>query len=78
MLLKMVVEYCQLATDIPSASPEILNRLIELLKVCLSVIFYTLCEIDEDEIFRLFLLLCLLLYGICQIGTRCHLNVYMI
>jgi len=33
MLLKMVIEYCQLATDIPSASPEILNRLIELLKV---------------------------------------------
>jgi len=33
MLLKMVIEYCQLASDIPTASPEILNRLIELLKV---------------------------------------------
>ena len=33
MLLKMVIEYCHLASDIPSASPEILNRLIELLKV---------------------------------------------
>ena len=33
MLLKMIVEYCQLASDIPSAAPEILNRLIELLKV---------------------------------------------
>jgi len=42
MLLKMVVEYCQLASDIPSAAPEILNRVIELLKVIhtISVIFY--------------------------------------
>jgi hypothetical protein len=33
LLLKMVVEYCQCVDDIPSASPDILTRLIELLKV---------------------------------------------
>ena len=38
MLLKMVVEYSQLTSDIPSAAPEILNRLIELLKVLFCVI----------------------------------------
>jgi len=39
MLLKMVVEYCQLTSDIPTATPEILNRLIELLKVQCCVTF---------------------------------------
>jgi len=38
----MVVEYCQLASDIPAASPEILNRLIELLKVCVYFLCYIL------------------------------------
>ena len=33
MLLKMVVEYCECVVDIPSATPDILTRLIELLKV---------------------------------------------
>ncbi|XP_064600313.1 vacuolar protein sorting-associated protein 54-like [Liolophura sinensis] len=32
LLLKMVVEYCQLVDDIPSACPDILTRLIDLLK----------------------------------------------
>jgi len=54
MLLKMVIEYCQLATDIPSASPEILNRLIELLKVWWCVIF---CQCRDQ-----WLLLCWLVY----------------
>ena len=39
MLLKMVVEYCHLTSDIPSTAPEILNRLIELLKVWYCVVF---------------------------------------
>ena len=33
MLLKMVVEYCQCVDDIPSITPDLLNRVIELLKV---------------------------------------------
>lgn len=33
MLVKMVVEYCQFVDDIPTATPDILSRLIELLKV---------------------------------------------
>lgn len=33
MLLKMVVEYCQFIDDIPSATPEILNRLVDMLKM---------------------------------------------
>ena len=33
MLLRMLVQYCQAADDIPSAAPEILNRVAELLKV---------------------------------------------
>ena len=37
MLLKMVVEYCQCVDDIPSAAPELLNRLIELMKVFCSI-----------------------------------------
>lgn len=32
MLLKILVEYCQFIDNIPSATPEILNRLVELLK----------------------------------------------
>jgi len=40
MLLKMVIEYCQLASDIPSVSPEILNRLIELLKVWFCIVLH--------------------------------------
>jgi Vps54-like protein len=35
MLLKIVVEYCQVITDIPFVTPEVLNRLVELLKVYL-------------------------------------------
>lgn len=34
MLLKMVVEYCHCVEDIPTATPDILSRLVELLKVC--------------------------------------------
>ncbi len=33
MLLKMVVDYCSCVDDIPTATPDILSRLIELLKV---------------------------------------------
>ena len=33
MLMKMVGEYCQCVDDIPSAIPDILTRLVELLKV---------------------------------------------
>ena len=33
LLLKMVIEYCQCVTDIPVGSPDIITRLIELLKV---------------------------------------------
>ena len=33
MLLKMVVEYCQCVDDIPAVTPDLLNRIIELLKV---------------------------------------------
>jgi len=33
MLLKMVIEYCQCADDIPSVAPDILTRCIELLKM---------------------------------------------
>ncbi|XP_052275668.1 vacuolar protein sorting-associated protein 54-like isoform X1 [Dreissena polymorpha] len=33
MLLKMVVEYCQCAEDIPSVTPDLLSRLIELLNM---------------------------------------------
>ena len=33
MLLKMVMEYCQCADDIPSVTADILSRLIELLKM---------------------------------------------
>jgi len=47
MLLKMVVEYCQLASDIPAAAPEILNRLIELLKVSLFCWFFYF-RMDSD------------------------------
>lgn len=36
LLLKMLVEYCQLVDDIPSACPDILTRLIDLLKVWLT------------------------------------------
>ncbi|XP_066279264.1 vacuolar protein sorting-associated protein 54-like isoform X1 [Branchiostoma lanceolatum] len=32
LLLKMVLEYCQCADDLPSATPDILTRLVELLK----------------------------------------------
>lgn len=38
MLLKMMVEYCQCVDDIPSAAPDLLTRLVELLKVELSCI----------------------------------------
>ena len=33
MLVKMVVEYCQCVTDIPTAAPDLLTRLVDLLKV---------------------------------------------
>ncbi len=33
MLLKMVVEYCNCVEDLPAAAPDILSRLVELLKV---------------------------------------------
>jgi vacuolar protein sorting-associated protein 54 len=33
MLLKIIIEYCQIITDIPSTTPEVLNRLVELLKM---------------------------------------------
>ncbi|BFZ07694.1 hypothetical protein BsWGS_10733 [Bradybaena similaris] len=33
MLVKMMVEYCQCVVDIPSATPDLLTRLIDLLKV---------------------------------------------
>ncbi|KAK2170701.1 hypothetical protein LSH36_1g18004 [Paralvinella palmiformis] len=33
MLLKMVVEYCHCVEDIPTATPDILSRLVELLKL---------------------------------------------
>ena len=36
MLLKMVCEYCQCVDDIPSAIPDVLTRLVELLKVSLA------------------------------------------
>lgn len=39
MLVKMVVEYCQCVTDIPSATPELLTRLVDLLKVSLTMMF---------------------------------------
>ncbi|KAL3873549.1 hypothetical protein ACJMK2_036648 [Sinanodonta woodiana] len=32
MLLKMIVEYCQIVDDIPSVAPDLLTRLIDLLK----------------------------------------------
>ena len=37
MLLKMVVEYCQCAVDIPAVTPDLLSRVIELLKVSLPI-----------------------------------------
>ncbi|KAK3093216.1 hypothetical protein FSP39_012788 [Pinctada imbricata] len=33
MLLKMMVEYCQCVDDIPSAAPDLLTRLVDLLKI---------------------------------------------
>ena len=33
MLIKMMVEYCQCVVDIPTAAPDLLTRLIDLLKV---------------------------------------------
>ena len=33
LLLKMVVEYCQCVDDIPSVAPDLLTRLVDLLKV---------------------------------------------
>ncbi|CAG5127416.1 unnamed protein product [Candidula unifasciata] len=33
MLIKMMVEYCQCVVDIPSATPDLLTRLVDLLKV---------------------------------------------
>ncbi|XP_005105432.1 vacuolar protein sorting-associated protein 54 [Aplysia californica] len=33
MLIKMMVEYCQCVVDIPSATPDLLTRLIDLLKM---------------------------------------------
>ena len=39
MLLKMVVEYCQCVDDIPTATPDILSRLVELLKVTVIMVF---------------------------------------
>ncbi|KAJ8309174.1 hypothetical protein KUTeg_014048 [Tegillarca granosa] len=33
LLLKMMVEYCQCVNDIPSAASDLLNRLVELLKI---------------------------------------------
>ncbi|XP_076464051.1 vacuolar protein sorting-associated protein 54-like isoform X2 [Babylonia areolata] len=33
MLVKMVMEYCQCVTDIPTAAPDLLSRLVDLLKM---------------------------------------------
>jgi len=33
LLMKMMVEYCQCVDDIPSAAPDLLTRLVDLLKV---------------------------------------------
>lgn len=33
MLIKMVMEYCQCVTDIPNSAPDLLTRLVDLLKV---------------------------------------------
>ena len=33
MLIKMMMEYCQCVVDIPTATPDLLTRLIDLLKV---------------------------------------------
>lgn len=33
LLLKMVVEYCQCVDDIPAVAPDLLTRLVDLLKV---------------------------------------------
>jgi len=45
MLLKIVIEYCQIITDIPSVAPEVLNRLVELLKVTHFTVCYWCCTI---------------------------------
>lgn len=41
MLLKMVVEYCQCAEDIPTVAADLLTRLVDLLKVLIHVQLYT-------------------------------------
>lgn len=33
LLLKMVIEYCQCADDIPAVAADLLTRLVDLLKV---------------------------------------------
>ena len=43
MLLKMVVEYCHCVEDIPTATPDILTRLVELLKVFYIIIIILIC-----------------------------------
>ena len=48
LLLKMVVEYCQCVDDIPSVAPDLLTRLVDLLKVSFLVCSTGLCYAAED------------------------------
>ena len=46
MLIKMMVEYCQCVRDIPSATPDLLTRLIDLLKVNVQFIVFLLIVLN--------------------------------
>lgn len=39
MLLKMVIEYCQCAEELPMLAPDLTGRLVELLKVIIYVVY---------------------------------------
>ena len=52
LLLKMIVEYCQCVDDIPSVAPDLLTRLVDLLKVSLYEYLASFPEIPNGREYK--------------------------